>query len=157
MEERNQTPRRPGGSQEGPEIQEQLEGNWGGEPNGDAKKPWHEFYASEGDAGENATMPDHKQRDNWGGKRGWWQSISPWCCERCQLQNKGKPATDVCVQMDIMGSKWQSHLNSLLPAPVGSDLWLGVCLWCKCTSSQVGVGFCASTQQEHRDAVSRTW
>lgn len=33
--------------------QEQLEGNRGGEPNGDAKKPWHEAYASEGDAGEN--------------------------------------------------------------------------------------------------------
>lgn len=61
----------------GLEIQEQLEGSRGGKPNGDARKPWHEDCASEGDAGENTTVPDHKQRDNWRGKRGWWQSISP--------------------------------------------------------------------------------
>lgn len=64
-----------GGSQEGPEIQEQLEGNRGGESNRDAEKPWQEVYSLEGEAGENATVPDHKQRDNWEGKRGRWQSI----------------------------------------------------------------------------------
>lgn len=34
----------------------------GGETNRDAKKPWHEVYASKGGAGGNVTVPDHKQR-----------------------------------------------------------------------------------------------
>lgn len=54
--------------------------------------------------------------------------ICPCDAERCQLQHKGKPAADGGVQTDMMGSKWQSHLSSLLLAPVGTDLHLGVCL-----------------------------
>lgn len=114
-----------GRSQEGPEIQEQLDSNRGGEPKRDAQNPWHEVSASEGDAGKNTTVPDHKQRHNWEGKRGWCQSMSLWLCERCQLQHKGKPATDGGVQMDMVGSKWQSHLSSLLLAPVDTDLIWG--------------------------------
>lgn len=142
-----------GGSQEAPEIQEQLDSNRGGEPNRNLGMK----SASEGDAGKNTTVPDHKQRDNWEGKRGWCQSMFSWCCERCQLQHKGRPATDGGVQTDMMGSKWQSHLSSLLLAPVDTDLQLGVCLWCKGTSSQVGMGSWASTQVGNRDAVSKSW
>lgn len=54
--------------------------------------------------------------------------VWPRDAERCQLQHKGKPATDGGVQTDMMGSKWQSHLSSFLLAPAGTDLHLGVCL-----------------------------
>lgn len=37
-----------------------------------------EVYASEGDAGKTTTVPDHKQRHNWEGKRGWCVPVMLW-------------------------------------------------------------------------------